>query len=109
LQDSSHRFYHPWSALNEFMRKRFNQRALLAVLALLTLLFATSAGDLWHHHDIASRTCQVCHVAHMPLLARAPGVMLSAPTILAWTALRQSISNYLEPTSNYSSSRAPPA
>jgi uncharacterized membrane protein len=91
------------------MRKRFNQRALLAVFALLTLLLTTGAGDLWHHHDIASRTCQVCHVAHMPLLARAPGVMLSAPTNLAWAALRQSISIYLEPASNNNTSRAPPA
>ncbi|SRR5579875_456557 len=60
------------------MRKRGPIRCSVATIALLlvpTVLLATTAGSLWHHHANSANeaTCPICHLSHQPV----------APTLVA--------------------------
>src|ERR1700683_636643 len=55
-------------------------RRLAVCLAMLGLLLATAAIESWHHHDSSSAApCQICHVAHAPVLPAAAVTQLPAP------------------------------
>ncbi|HKV60369.1 MAG TPA: hypothetical protein VJO16_00520 [Candidatus Acidoferrum sp.] len=93
-------------------QRRFNRRAIRAVaLALVLVLAATSVGALtWHQHTDASgaTTCQVCHFAHLRLVAPHVQARLLRPRLLYRVALRNSVWTYAGPAAFSISPRAPP-
>jgi hypothetical protein len=90
--------------------QRKSRRRIAACVAIVVLLFATSAG-LWHHHDSdSSATCQICHVVHhQPLVqehvrAQLPELVATMQPIPA-----QSQRVALDPITLHASPRAPPS
>lgn len=93
-------------------RRWFKRRAARATaFALVFLLAATSVGALtWHQHANASseRTCQVCHFAHLRVVAPHAQAQLLRPRLVYRVILRDSIWNYAGPAAFSISPRAPP-
>ena len=80
-----------------------------AVLAVLLLLFISTAG-LCHYHTnkAASDACQVCHVVHAPLTQAPSFSGLALPLFIGWAVLQPEQSIALAAVLHEASPRAPP-
>jgi hypothetical protein len=88
------------------------QKFWLAALtaALLALLPMAIGASFWHTDTIGSEaTCQICHVAHMPVLPGTATGVQAAPKVVAWIAPAEDQVSHSAPTSLDSPPRAPPA
>jgi hypothetical protein len=86
------------------------RRLLLVSCALAALLSATTVSAIWHHHNEATASgCQICHIAHLPVLPAAACVALPEPIIIASAISAGALDPYFEPVAQYSPPRAPPA
>lgn len=59
------------------------RRIIFALLLGLLLVVATSAGNIWHHHNSATAesNCPICHLGHQA--AEQPTVIQAAPVLFA--------------------------
>jgi hypothetical protein len=88
---------------------RWFHRAALTV-ALLAILPVAIGASFWHTDSPGSETtCQICHVAHMPVLPGAATSILTAPKIVAWVAPAAARVSDSAPVGLDSPPRAPPA
>ena len=86
------------------------RRACVVLFTLAAFLFATTTSAVWHHHDQASESsCQICHVAHLPVLPMAACMALPEPMAIASAVPAGVLDPYFEPVAQYSPPRAPPA
>ena len=78
--------------------------------ALLAILPVAIGASFWHTDAPGSEaSCQICHVAHMPVL---PGILTSfqaAPKAVAWVEPAQAQISHSAPAGLDSPPRAPPA
>jgi hypothetical protein len=94
---------------------RFSNRSrwlLLAAFtaALVAILPVAIGASFWHTDAPGSEAaCQICHVAHMPVLPGAATTVLIAPEIIAWVAPAASRISHSAPAGLDSPPRAPPA
>jgi len=86
------------------------RRAFVASFTLAAFLFATTTSAILHHHNEASAPgCQICHIAHLPLLPTAACVTIPEPIAIASAVPAGVLDPYFEPVAQYSPPRAPPA
>jgi hypothetical protein len=87
---------------------RKNLQRFGAALGIFLLLFITTAG-LCHYHEKASDTCQVCHVAHAPVVQTHVISSIAAPLFIGWAFAQPEQSLGLAIVVHQASPRAPPA
>jgi hypothetical protein len=90
-------------------RLRWLHLAALAA-ALLAILPVAIGASFWHTDAPGSEaTCQICHVAHMPVLPGTATSVQAAPKVVAWVELAQAQISHSAPAGLDSPPRAPPA
>jgi hypothetical protein len=90
---------------------RLRWLGLAALAAALVAILPVAIGASFWHTDApgSEATCQICHVAHMPVL---PGIATSvqaAPKVVAWIEPARTQISHSAPTGLDSPPRAPPA
>jgi len=84
-------------------------RRALALLACAALLYFAAGGSLFHQHTNGpDNACHICQALHMPALAAARLVLVSAPQIVTWFSSRPQHAAPNNPFSLHRAGRAPP-
>jgi hypothetical protein len=87
-------------------------RLILFVAALAFLLvFATTAGHVWHHHTSAesAANCPFCHLGHQTPQPTANAQVVTTFLTVGSTSCFEKLANFSSPYFPHFSSRAPPA
>jgi hypothetical protein len=78
--------------------------------ALAAILPVAIGASFWHTDASGSEaTCQICHVAHMPVLPGMAASVQAAPKVVAWVVLAEVQASHSTPAGLDSPPRAPPA
>jgi hypothetical protein len=90
----------------------FHRKSSCAVALALAglLLFITAATVVGHHHDGGgSAACQVCNVAHSPIVQPAVQAAIARPEFTSALALSAPYTSFSDPILSSEASRAPPS
>jgi hypothetical protein len=90
----------------------FHRKSSFAVALALAglLLFITAATVVGHNHDGAdSAACQVCHIAHSPVVQTAVQAAIAQPEFTSALALPAPYISFSDPILSSEASRAPPS
>ena len=92
-------------------KNRFRWLHVAAFAAALLAVLPVAIGASFWHTDApgTDATCQICHVAHMPVLLGTATSVEAAPKAVAWVEPGQAQSLLSAPTGLDSPPRAPPA
>jgi hypothetical protein len=78
--------------------------------ALLAVLPVAIGASFWHTDAPGTdATCQICHVAHMPVLPGTATSVQAAPKVVAWVTPAEAHTSHFAPVGLDSPPRAPPA
>jgi hypothetical protein len=92
--------------------RMLSRKSSLAVALALAglLLFITAATVVGHHHDGADRAaCQICHVAHSPVVQPDVEATITRPECIATLPLPAPYISFSDSILSSEASRAPPS
>jgi hypothetical protein len=90
---------------------RLRWLCLAALAAALVAILPVAIGASFWHTDApgSEATCQICHVAHMPVLPGTATGVQAAPNVVAWVEPAEAQISHSAPAGLDSPPRAPPA